>query len=72
MKKNKMTYTSAITKLEEIVKEIESGEIDIDTLTERVRQASELIHFCKDRLRSTQQAVEKTLLDIEAEDGNEK
>jgi len=65
MSKNKMTYALAITQLEEIVKEIESGEIDVDVLTERVRKASELIKFCKDRLRSTQKEVEKTLTDIE-------
>jgi exodeoxyribonuclease VII small subunit len=67
MSKNKLTYTSAITKLEEIVKEIESGEIDVDLLTERVKKASELIRFCKDRLRGTQKEVEETLLDINGE-----
>jgi exodeoxyribonuclease VII small subunit len=65
MSKNKLTYTSAITQLEEIVKEIESGEIDVDVLTERARKASELIKFCKNRLRSTQKEVEKTFMDIE-------
>jgi exodeoxyribonuclease VII small subunit len=67
MSKTKLTYTSAITELEEIVKDIESGEIDVDVLTEKVKRASELITFCKDRLRNTQKAVEKTLVDIEEE-----
>ena len=67
MSKIKMTYTSAITELEEIVKDIESGEIDVDVLTVKVKRASELIKFCKDRLRNTQKEVEKTLTDIEAE-----
>lgn len=64
MSRNKLTYTSAITKLEEIVKEIESGEIDVDVLTERVKKASELITFCKERLRGTQKEVEETIKDI--------
>lgn len=38
MSKNKSTYASAIKKLEEIVKEIESGETDVDVLTERVKR----------------------------------
>ena len=67
MSKSRFTYTSAITELEEIVKDIESGEIDVDVLTEKVKRASELIKFCKDRLRNTQKAVEKTLVDIEEE-----
>jgi exodeoxyribonuclease VII small subunit len=64
MRKNKLTYTSAITELEKIVEEIESGEIDVDVLTEKAKRASELIKFCKDRLRNTQKEVQKTLIDI--------
>jgi exodeoxyribonuclease VII small subunit len=67
MRKNKLTYTSAITELEKIVEEIESGEIDVDVLTVKVQRASELIKFCKDSLRNTQKEVEKTLIDMEAE-----
>lgn len=65
MSKSKITYTSAITELEAIVQEIESGEIDVDVLTAKVKRASELIKFCKDNLRNTQKEVEKTLVDIE-------
>jgi len=71
MSKSKLTYTSAITELEGIVKDIESGEIDVDVLTVKVKRASELITFCKDRLRNTQKEVEKTLVDIEEEPGAE-
>lgn len=53
--------------LEEIVQEIESGEIDVDVLTVKVKRASELIKFCKNSLRNTQKEVEKTLVDIEAD-----
>ncbi len=67
MSKSKLTYTSAITELEAIVQEIESGEIDVDVLTAKVKRASELIKFCKDNLRNTQKEVEKTLVDIEPE-----
>jgi exodeoxyribonuclease VII small subunit len=67
MRKNKLTYTSAITELEKIVEEIESGEIDVDVLTEKVKRASELIKFCKDSLRNTQKEVDKTLIDIETD-----
>jgi exodeoxyribonuclease VII small subunit len=56
-----------MSELEEIVKDIESGEIDIDVLTVKVKRASDLITFCKDRLRNTQKEVEKTLVDMEKE-----
>lgn len=67
MSKNKLTYTSAITELEQIVQDIESGEVDVDVLTTKVKRASELIKFCKNSLRNTQKKVEKTLVDIEPE-----
>ena len=53
------------------MREIESGEADVDVLTAKVKRASELIRFCKDRLRKTQKAVETTLVDIEEEPGTE-
>ncbi len=72
MSKSKLTYTSAITELEAIVQDIESGEIDVDVLTSKVKRASELIKFCKASLRNTQKEVEKTLVDIEPESKPEK
>lgn len=71
MSKSKLTYTSAITELEAIVQDIESGEIDVDVLTSKVKRASELIKFCKDSLRNTQKEVEKTLVDIEPDSKSE-
>jgi exodeoxyribonuclease VII small subunit len=70
MKKDKLTYSSAITELEEIVNEIESGEVDVDVLTAKVKRASELIKFCKDNLRDTQKEVNKVLEGMEAKEGD--
>ena len=68
MSKSKLTYTSAITELEAIVQDIESGEIDVDVLTAQVNRASELIKFCRDSLRDTQKEVGKVLEGIEAKE----
>ncbi len=46
----KISYTEAISELELIVTEIEQGEITIDTLSEKVKRATELIKICKDKL----------------------
>ena len=66
METNETTYASAISELEEIVTEIESGEVDVDVLTVKVKRASELIKFCKDNLKGTQKTVNKVLNDIKA------
>ncbi len=68
MRKDKLTYTPAITELEEIVNEIESGEVDVDVLTTKVKRASELIKFCRNSLRDTQKEVGKVLEGIEAKE----
>lgn len=65
MGNNELTYASAIAELETIVKEIESGEVDVDVLTGKVKRASELIRFCNDRLKGTQTDVNRILIDLE-------
>ena len=61
----KITYTQAKKVLETIVNEIESGERDIDTLLRKVKRASELIAFCKDKITKTDAELQKLLDDIE-------
>ena len=70
MKDDKLSYSSAIRELNEIVTEIESGGVDVDVLTSRVKRASELIKFCKDNLRDTQEAVNKVLDGIETKEAD--
>jgi exodeoxyribonuclease VII small subunit len=60
----KISYTEAISELELIVTEIEQGEITIDTLSEKVKRASELIKICKDKLTATEEDVTKILGEI--------
>ncbi len=67
MSKNRqMTYSLALTELEQIISEIESEEINVDVLAEKVKRAAFLVKFCKDRLRNTGEEVKKTLSEIEA------
>lgn len=60
----KTSYTEAKKELEAIVSAIESGELDVDALTEKVKRASELITFCKEKLTKTDKELQKILDDI--------
>jgi exodeoxyribonuclease VII small subunit len=62
-----ISYTEAIRELETIVAEIEEGEITIDTLSEKVKRASELIKICKDKLSATEADVNKILGEMKEE-----
>ncbi|MBD1397778.1 exodeoxyribonuclease VII small subunit [Pontibacter sp. JH31] len=54
---NKMTYREATQELEEILRAIESDAVDVDELTQKVQRSSLLIKFCKDKLRSAENAI---------------
>lgn len=57
----KMTYAEAMKRLQAIVSAVESDELDIDQLTVKLKEAKELIAFCKDKLTSTSDEVKKIL-----------
>lgn len=61
MKKEEITYTAAKVEIEKIVELIESDELDIDQLTKHVKRASELVAFCKKKLRETDEELQKVL-----------
>ena len=58
-------YTEAFEELQEIVLEIEQGEISVDELAEKVKRAAVLIKICKAKLTSTEEDVTKILKELE-------
>jgi len=59
--KDKMTYEEAIRRIEEITRKVESGEMDIDSLATNLKEAKELVVFCKDKLTKVEADVKKIL-----------
>ena len=59
------TYTEAFDELQNIVFEIEQGEISVDELSEKVKRAAFLIKICKQKLTSTEEDVNRILKDLE-------
>ena len=49
MAAKKQTYEQAMKRLEEIVTRIDSNELDIDSLGESLKEAQELIKFCREK-----------------------
>ncbi len=58
-------YTEAFEELQEIVLEIEQGEISVDKLSEKVKRAAILINICKAKLTSTEEDVTRILKELE-------
>ncbi|MBP3567020.1 MAG: exodeoxyribonuclease VII small subunit [Paraprevotella sp.] len=65
MGKEKMTYEQAMLRLEDIVRQVERGETSIDSLTELLKEAKQLIAYCKDKLYATEEEIKKVLADDE-------
>lgn len=61
-------YKDALEEIESIVGEIENETVDVDVLTEKVKRASALIKFCKDKLRKTDNEIKKVLEGFKKED----
>ncbi len=57
--KTEMTYGEAMARLQDIVSKIDSGELEIDQLADRIREANELIAFCHDKLAGAEAEVKK-------------
>jgi exodeoxyribonuclease VII small subunit len=65
--KNQPNYTEAYEELQEIVSEIERGEISVDELSQKVKRAALLISICKDKLTSTESDVNQILKELESD-----
>lgn len=56
-----MKYEAAYKELQEIVKEIETGNVSVDDLSIKVKRAGELIEICKQKLFHTEKEVNDVL-----------
>jgi exodeoxyribonuclease VII small subunit len=56
-----ISYDKAFDELQQIVSDMEEGEIGVDELSIKVKRASELIKICKEKLSSTEEDVSKIL-----------
>ena len=59
MAKKDISYTDAMAEIETILAALREENTDVDTLTAKVKRASELIELCKAKLRKTEDEVEK-------------
>jgi exodeoxyribonuclease VII small subunit len=60
-----LNYANAMAELSAIAEAMEDESIGIDELSEKVKRAAELIAFCQDKLRSTEEDVRKVIAKME-------
>ena len=52
-----LTYEKALAELQTIVNALENGDTSIDELAAKVERAAELIQFCQEKLRQTDEKI---------------
>ena len=74
MTKNEVKFEDKLKELENIVNELESGEIDLDSSIEKYTKAMKLVKECDEKLKNVEEKVSKiltengTLEDFKVED----
>ena len=60
-----ISYKEAIEEIESILQQVESGELDVDQLTDKVKRVSALLEICTKKLKTTEKEVEKIIKDMQ-------
>lgn len=60
-------YSKALKRLEEIIQKIEQEEIDVDDLSDKVKEAVELIKVCKNKIQKAEMEVKKVVDEFQSE-----
>lgn len=59
--KKEIKYEEAVRQLETIVKQMEEGDLDIDSMSKELKTAQQLIKLCKDKLTKTDKEIKAIL-----------
>ena len=64
MAKKDFSFNDAVKEIEKILQNIETGNLDVDKLSDEVKRASELIKQCQKKLRSTEEEINSIFKDL--------
>ena len=56
-----ITYKDAFEELNKIAQSLENDELEIDSLSKKIKRANELVQICKEKLREIEQNVNNQL-----------
>lgn len=60
------SYAEALAELDDILRELEGSDVDVDRLADRVTRAAELIKLCRSRISAAQVRIEQVTADLDA------
>ena len=63
--KKGVSYKEAVIEIEEIIRQLENNELDVDELSDKVKRVSQLVTLCKEKLHNTEQEIDKILKEMD-------
>jgi exodeoxyribonuclease VII small subunit len=60
-------YTDALAELDAILRELESSDVDVDRLADRVARAADLISLCRDRIGTARLRIDAVIADLDTD-----
>lgn len=60
-----MTYTQAVTELEQLVKQMQDPECSIDNLTDYTKRCKELLDICRKKLTAADEQLKQVLASLQ-------
>ena len=64
-------YADALSELDSILRELESSDVDVDRLAERVARAAALISLCRDRISNARIRIDEVIADLDGADAGD-
>ena len=62
---NEMTYTQAVTELEQLVQKMQDPQCSIDNLTDYTKRSKELLDICRKKLTEADEQLKQILATIQ-------
>ncbi len=62
---NKMTYTQAVTELEQLVQKMQDPQCSIDNLTDYTKRSKQLLDICRQKLIAADEQLKQILATIQ-------
>jgi exodeoxyribonuclease VII small subunit len=59
-------YAEALGELDEILRELEGSDVDVDRLADRVARAADLIALCRERIDNAKLRIDDVIADLDA------
>jgi exodeoxyribonuclease VII small subunit len=64
---DQLGYSAALQELDDILRELEGSDVDVDRLAARVARAAQLIAMCRERIGAARLQIDEVIADIDGD-----